>query len=567
MVVARLDVESKVLKIEAHMARVGNGDYKLPEFQRTFVWGNDRILKLWDSLYHGFPIGQIMLWEPDDDGFPMRSFGYDQEDEKTGRNVTTVIDGQQRLTALYLVLEGKVPLLFDLREERFRYGEGPDRLRLDILREADGGKRSFDDAAENLYFFYHASEAQKQSYSKVINRLVGVLTNREMPAQIIRHSDYSTVLDIFKRLNIAGEPLNQAQLTMAGISRCWPGVFRKTYNLLKRMNSEMGFDQTDDPTFVFQVWAAAHTQQHLVKHLAPESPKSKYYNLMNAELYEKSWEKTKQGVEKLISLLRDDLDLINFRFIRSYYPLSVAAHYYATHPDAADEDRLKLKRWLILSLVSGRYHERALSKYGADIRTTRENRGITALFKHKNALDMDTVGEHLSVEKIRMAGFRSAYVTLLYMICRNLGATDWKQTEYRVGDSLPGGNSPWHFHHIFPNETFNGQRAELRNMLEEAQSEGESDLAHETEKEVEMLEQKVISVANLAFLTPRTNIQIGNRLPTDYLYEIAETEEGVVLLEKQLIPMDRDLWKHNRFDDFCKARCELIISKAKEIFF
>ncbi|HUT53648.1 MAG TPA: DUF262 domain-containing protein [bacterium] len=567
MVVAILDVKAETPKIETHLLRVDRGDYQLPEFQRTFVWDNERILKLWDSLYNGYPIGQIMLWEPDEVDFPMRSLGYSQEEVKPSKNVVAIIDGQQRLTALQLVLNGNVPLKFDLREEKFTYSDGPDSLRLDILRDAEGNKRSFDEAGESLYFEYHASESQKKTYAKQINRLKGILSNREIPNQTIRHSEYSTVLDIFKRSNIAGLELSEAQLTMAGISRCWPGVFRRTYELLKKMNLEMGFDQIEDPTFVFQVWTAVHTEQHLVKHLAPESPKSKYYGMMRSELYESSWKITTHGIDKLISLMRDELDLTNFRFIRSYYPLSVAAYYLATHIKATDEEKDKLKRWLILSLVSGRYHERALSKYGADIRATRQNKDISALFKHKNALDLETASHHLSPDKLRVAGFRSAYVTLLYMICRKTNAVDWKQSEFRVGDPLPIDNSPWHFHHIFPDETFDGQRADLRNMLEEAQAEGEVSLSQEIEEAIRVLEDKITSVANLAFLTPRTNIQIGNRLPSDYLAEIASTEGGIASLEQQLIPMNRELWKHNKFEEFCKARSELIISKAKEFFF
>ena len=73
---------------------------------------------------------------------------------------------------------------------------------------------------------------------------------------------------------------------MAEISDKWPGVFRKTYDLLCRMNTEMGYGQADDPTFVFYVWSAVHTQQHLIKHLAPaEGIQSKYARLAKTELY------------------------------------------------------------------------------------------------------------------------------------------------------------------------------------------------------------------------------------------------------------------------------------------
>jgi hypothetical protein len=356
-----LDVDSHSHQVAQHLRRVDEATYRLPEFQRTFVWDQDRILRLWDSLYRGFPIGQLMLWEPADTDFPMRGLGRQQAEVQGGSGVSAVIDGQQRLTALYLVLIGDTPLRFDLANQRFTYTEGPNTLRMDILRSAAGNRVAFVEAQGRQFFNIHASPAQRADYGLAIDYLNGVLNQRQLPSQVIRRASYSTVLDVFKRLNQQGEPLNQAQLTMAEISRQWPGVFRKTYDLLRRMNVEMGYDQADDPTFVFLVWSAVHTEQHLVKHLAPEEGlQSKYARLATRELYERSWEKTSAGIGKLIELMRSDLNLTNFKFIKGYYPLAVVGHYLSTHPNPSPREMDQLLRWLILSIVPGRYHERLL---------------------------------------------------------------------------------------------------------------------------------------------------------------------------------------------------------------
>ena len=34
-----------------------DGTFTLPEIQRQFVWSSDQVAQLWDSIYHGFPIG------------------------------------------------------------------------------------------------------------------------------------------------------------------------------------------------------------------------------------------------------------------------------------------------------------------------------------------------------------------------------------------------------------------------------------------------------------------------------------------------------------------------------
>ena len=144
-------------------------------------------------------------------------------------------------------------------------------------------------------------------------------------------------------------------------------------------------------------------------------------------------------------------------------------------------------------------------------------------------------------------------------------ATDWKQTDTLVGSDI--GADPWHFHHIFPDETFDGERAILRDKIEEAQSNGDNDTVTKLEEERKSLENSIVSVPNLAFLTPKTNQSISNRSPIDYLRELSSTAEGKKALEDQLIPIEPELWKHSSFAAFRKKRSELIADKARELFF
>lgn len=561
-----LKVDVHTLKVEEHLQRLMDGTYRLPEFQRTFVWDEERILQLWDSLYQGFPIGQVMLWQPKDTDFPMRAFGRRQTDATPNRDTVAVIDGQQRLTALLVVLSGDTDLRFDLAREKFVLGgTGENLLRLDCLRGASGESVPFESVIEQDYFRVHATEAQRRAFGTALHRLNGILRNRALPSQTIKEADYGTVLSVFRRLNQQGEPLNEAQLTMASISLTWPGVFRRTYDLLRRLNDEMGFDQTEDPTFVFQVWTAVHTGQHLVRHLAPEDQRSRYWRLRNREQYERSWADTERGLNRLITVMRRDLDLTNFQFLRGYYPLAVAAHFYARHPHPSNAELDAIRRWLLLSIASGRYHEHAQSKYGADIKSSA--RGAEALFGHRVALDPRKGADiHLATAPLLGASFRSPYATLLYLLARKLGAADWHQPSLRVGEALAGG-SPWQYHHIFPDETFDGKRAELRNEIEEAEHNGDQARAQDAGRRREDLEARVRSIGNLAFLSPRTNQSISNQQPSDYLKEIASTPEGRASLEAQLIPVDPSLWLHSSFEEFRRRRCEMIAAQAKELFF
>ena len=78
---------------------VRNGRIGLPDLQRPFVWKDNKVRELFDSMLKGYPIGYIMLWESPSD--------YESKKSTIGQNAKTyeepkelVIDGQQRLTAL-----------------------------------------------------------------------------------------------------------------------------------------------------------------------------------------------------------------------------------------------------------------------------------------------------------------------------------------------------------------------------------------------------------------------------------------------------------------------------------
>ena len=165
----------KSMRLKDLVAGMNNGDFVLPEIQREFVWDLDRIADLWDSIFRGYPIGQLLFWRSNTD-LPMYSF-LDAKNEDNylfvnkkpewthetlvdGREKIIVLDGQQRLTSLFLGLyedgvacksrrnvkeatrkylciyvgKEKKENMFQWREE-----EGEDYIK--VIKAAYGGKR------------------------------------------------------------------------------------------------------------------------------------------------------------------------------------------------------------------------------------------------------------------------------------------------------------------------------------------------------------------------------------------------------------------------------------------
>jgi hypothetical protein len=91
------------------LARADNGKLQLPDFQRGWVWDDDRIKSLLASVSVSFPIGAIMLLETGGEHvrFKPRPLSGTDERLRMVKPETLILDGQQRLTSLYQALMGQ----------------------------------------------------------------------------------------------------------------------------------------------------------------------------------------------------------------------------------------------------------------------------------------------------------------------------------------------------------------------------------------------------------------------------------------------------------------------------
>ncbi|ETD16535.1 MULTISPECIES: GmrSD restriction endonuclease domain-containing protein [Prevotellaceae] len=87
------------LLTDVQMGRIG-----LPDLQRPFVWKDNKVRELLDSMLKGFPIGFVMLWESPAEFENKRHIGSNDKAFSAPRDL--IIDGQQRLTALLAAIKG-----------------------------------------------------------------------------------------------------------------------------------------------------------------------------------------------------------------------------------------------------------------------------------------------------------------------------------------------------------------------------------------------------------------------------------------------------------------------------
>ena len=111
------------LKIKVLLEEIKREDILLPEIQRAYVWKGPQVAKLLDSLYHNFPIGQVLLWDTDKLPITKNLQGSNKTNLSNAGRPKIVLDGQQRLTSLYLALSEKnhikTDVWFNLDTEEF----------------------------------------------------------------------------------------------------------------------------------------------------------------------------------------------------------------------------------------------------------------------------------------------------------------------------------------------------------------------------------------------------------------------------------------------------------------
>ena len=78
------------MDINTILSQIDLGSYAMPVFQRGYVWNRDQVRKLMNSLYRGYPIGELLVWNTSTDPSISRGDG-----PLTPGNVNLILDGQQ----------------------------------------------------------------------------------------------------------------------------------------------------------------------------------------------------------------------------------------------------------------------------------------------------------------------------------------------------------------------------------------------------------------------------------------------------------------------------------------
>lgn len=214
---------------------VASGSVRLPDLQRPFVWSNPKVRDLVDSMYQGFPVGELMFWENTDESHS-RTIGTAPKSQVTSMQV---IDGQQRLTSLYAVVKGATIMRDDYQPERITISFNPLNERFAV---PDAGTRRSSEWIQDIRSVFDSSIRARKDYIKdlcksrqveelepeveeqietAITRLADVLTYQFQVVQLKKIVTRETVADVFVRINSEGVKLSSTDFILTWLSVFW----------------------------------------------------------------------------------------------------------------------------------------------------------------------------------------------------------------------------------------------------------------------------------------------------------------------------------------------------------
>ena len=217
------------------ITNIDTGEIALPDLQRPFVWDNAKVKDLFDSLYRGLPIGMLILWKINEDNNEFKPIGFDKKTTPS----KLIIDGQQRLTALYSVIMGSEIIDKNYKSKKIKIAYNPFEEIFEVQNVAikndplwvsnitdvfQGNLFTFvNDFISNIKEKRPDFEFDERKVQDNISSLKTLETSYQLSAiELASSLDPEEVSEIFVRINSTGKALNQSDFIFTLMSLYWP---------------------------------------------------------------------------------------------------------------------------------------------------------------------------------------------------------------------------------------------------------------------------------------------------------------------------------------------------------
>ena len=524
----------------------------LPHIQRPFVWEEEQMLRLFDSLMRNYPIQTLLFWRTKDE-IKARKFMeqiawdvdlsdfYEENMSQEGIEKVFVLDGQQRLQTLYAVFFGAITSPDNKRAEAYfdiTSGIAPDEqglmFRLQFSTEArelpwyrvadaigKDAQKNAEEVADRINEALDNADAAQPPGKQVsaldararerrvrrnMSQLVSLL--REEKHFWIQELDgvasefpYGRVLDIFVRVNSGGTKLDASDLMFAAMKKEWSEieeVIEETTELLNGTNLKF------DKSFALKCLLVAHGR-------GAEASPGLFTGTGGEKLLDEirvGWAKAETAFQELRDFMKSDLKVYADKVIRSYNSFIPLFDYLYRNSKPNEASRALMRAYHYKAQLFGWYSQgtdtviNALHSIVGKTSTSGFPLGEIKDYFRKRGSDIELGEDHLNETRLRFILLNLVYVD-------QMGASPF--------DVKFKGNDP-HVDHIYP-----------QSMLRTRLGLYSADINH---------------LGNFRFVGATDNIRKRAESPSSYFLRLKEA--GI------------DISKHLLLDDVAKDPAKLV---------
>ncbi len=336
----RLEVRpaARSIAIEDLLRQLRSGQIRLSAFKRLSRWTDEDRIRLFDSIYRGFPIGALLLWQRRADAANLR-VGRLEIEAEARTDAFWVVDGQQRLVSLADALlaepQGR-SLRFDLEKRRFLYGT-----------EAQNPPPRFLPLAELettrlLRWARHHLGPDSNDYEAAAFDLGKRVREFQVPAYIVETEDEEVVRQIFDRSNSTGKALTGAEVFDAlhsSKAANRPSSLRDIAESLR----DLGFGTLESEEVLLALLA-----------VRGKDP-AKGFRQIEASEALGAMAETESALRDALQFLRENARLLHRALLPYRQSLMLLALFFHLHPRPNPRSRTLLVRWLWRGSILGAF--------------------------------------------------------------------------------------------------------------------------------------------------------------------------------------------------------------------
>ncbi len=569
-------MEARNRKLSDWYGKIQRGEIRLPRFQRFEAWDRGRIPSLLEVVIHNLPLGITLILEVGDEEKFISRF-LETAPEITGRVYEHLLDGQQRLTALWRAFHNNYELetYYVYLKEFDNYDKDEDRDNLSIywrgryykkngeryplwcdapadclrrgmiltdllkpediqgeidawIEQATAPLEPQEGGKEEMRKFYDF----KKAISDRIKDLRSIVANYNLPyLSLPLQTDKSVALEVFINMNTNSKPLSTYDIIVAEVESVMDQSLHDLEDGLNSRHPEIAYYSPLSDLIL--------TTSSLLQGQLPNQRGA--WDMNKRKMVEK-WDEMERGLDYMAMFLKSE-GVYDEQRLPTNAVLAVIAALYADIPDSGDKrgrDELLLKKYLWYAFFTDRYENSAASHAYSDfnalrnvIRNERKADGASYTLEDVPIFaehSLAEVEELMTVEWPKRATIRGRAILAAGS---RLGALD-----FSTGERLNNTNiDQRQYHHIFPDALL--KEAAINSFL----------------------------ALNCALITDKTNISIGRKDPLQYLKDRYEwTSEAIVRerLQSHLIPI-KEL-ANGGYDGMAKGKKAEKIGQDFELF-